>query len=178
MIQHITKLTFAHKKIELTPGHKHQAHYRERISNPNKFNTLFLLEPGTDHVHEMYWDWDTFFEAAEHYAYRMDYDFCFTQDYIEAFGKNPVPQKPGYGFNHVVHLYAKGGWYSTTVKLASASHIVDGWAKGVANYTKRLSAKGYYYSTYKRERIYTRLHDWYPGFEARCAELGLEICDW
>lgn len=180
MIKHITKFTLDERKVELTPGIYNKAHYKHRVMNPEKYNSLLLLETGTNHVYDMFFEWDYFLGVAEERCYRMDYDWCYTADYIEAFGKKPVPQRPGYGLNKVIYSYDPKGWYLEKHIRNSriAEHVVDGWGKGTIAYTRRLSREEIFYSTYKRERIYTRIYDWYPGFEEDCAKLGKEICDW
>ena len=180
-MKHITKFSIDERnKVELTPGHYSKLHYAKRIPNPDKYNSLLLLEVGTDHVYDMYFDWDYFLGVAEERCYRMDYDWCYTADYIEAFGKNPVPMRPGYGFNKMIHAYDEKGWYIETQQRDGriAEHVVDGWGQGTHAYTRRYARDGIFYSTYKRDRIYTRIYDWYPGFEKDCEKLGKEICPW
>lgn len=179
MIRHIKKFSLSETKIELTPGHRNKSHYAHRVQNPELYRSFLLLECGTSHVYDMFISWDYFIETAENRSYRMDYDICYTSDYLEAFGKAPVPMRAVYYLNNVVHIYDSKGWFLRTVKTAySASHIVDGWCQGTHWCTKRASRKGLYYSSYLRERIYTKIYDWYPGFEADAEKKGLEICTW
>lgn len=179
MIRHIKKFSLSETKIELTPGHRNKSHYAERVQNPELYRSFLLLECGTSHVYDMFMSWDYFMETAETRCYRMDYDICYTSDYIEAFGKAPVPMRPLYCLNNVVHVYDSKGWYLRTVKtLYTASHVVDGWAQGSLSNTKRFSRQGLFFSSYLRERIYTKIYDWYPGFEADAKKIGLEICTW
>ena len=187
-IKNITKFNLNEtKKVELTPGtskySSSRAHFKNRIENPHKFNSLFLLEPGTDHVYDMFFDCQEFLDWAEFYGYRLThFDYCYTQDYIEAFGKNPVPQRPGYGFNHTIHMYDERGWFIKTTTTQEGKgipyHIVDGFAKATVFYTKRYSLGKTLFSTFKRERLYTRVFDVYPGFEAECKVKGFEFCDY
>lgn len=176
-IKYISKFSFQEmKRVELTPGQTTRAHYAKRIESPDKYNSFFLLEPGTDHVYDMFFNWDKFKEMAENMYYRMDFDWCYTADYIEAFGKNPVPQRPYYGFNTVVHGYTKpGGWYKETIDHADVGWtFVDAWALGNNHWTKRYSSKGIYWSTYKWDRIYTKIVDWTPAFDAWVEKYGVD----
>lgn len=187
MIQHITKFNLNEtRKVELTPGtskySSNRAHAKNRIENPDEYNSLFLLEPGTSHIYEMFFDWQEFLDWAEFYGYRLThFDYCYTRDYIEAFGKNPVPQRPGYGFNFTIHVYDEKGWFiktTTTLEQGTPHHIVDGFAKATILYTKRYSLGKCFYSTFKRERIYTRVFDSYRGLEDDCKLKGYEFCDY
>jgi hypothetical protein len=54
--------------------------------------------------------------------------------------------------------------------------FVDAWAMGNNYWTKRYSSKGIYWSTYKWDRLYTKIIDWTPGFDALVEKWKLEVC--
>jgi hypothetical protein len=160
MQKHISDLVINKEKRlhplgrKFTKGNRRTC-YKIMVNMPNEYDAILLLEPGTDHIYYIFWDWEDLLLFFEEMWWRVDFDYLFTKEYIKLYGKKPVPQAPRFYHNTIVHFYdaATGYWVKEYNDFNEQYNAITDCFSGYLGFTKRKKKNGYIASTFKRPRI-------------------------
>jgi hypothetical protein len=160
MQKHISDLVInkAKKKYPLNrpfPKANRRNAYRIMWNLMDSYPALLLLEPGTDFVYYIFWNWEDVLEFFELMYWRLDFDFCFTDQYQQLYGKKPVPMAPRYYLNKIVHFYdgETGEWVKEYNDYNEKYNAISDCFSGYPRFTKRKKSNGYIISSFKKPRI-------------------------